>query len=113
VGTTGPKIHLNDSLCLQILWVKRDFPLLLLSIRFNQERIAKVIVMKMKCRFVVPVVIGLDDLSIGDFCILDQYVYIRAAFTICSAYDPFDRKPMVSFVRRRNNRRETTHYRNG
>src|SRR5205823_2915348 len=107
--TAGSKIHLNDSFCLEILGVKRDLPLLLLPIRFNEKRIAKIIVVKMKCRLVIPVVIGLDDLPIGNFRILDKYVYIRTALTICSAYYPFDCKPMVGFVRRRNNRRKTTH----
>src|SRR5262245_53414524 len=69
--------------------------------------------MKMKCRLVISISIGLDDLPIGDLRILDEYVYIRAAFTLCSADYPFDRKPMVGFMRCRNNRRETTHYGNG
>jgi len=107
--TAGSKIHLKDSFCFQVLRVKRDFPLLLLPIRFNQKRIAKIIVVKMKCRLVIPAVIGLDDLPIGDFRILDEYVYICTAFTVCSAYNPFDRKPMVGFVRRRNTRGKTTH----
>jgi len=113
MDTASSKVDLNDSLCLQILWVKRDFPLLPLSLNFNQERIAKVIVMKMKRRLVVPVSISLDDLPIGNFCVFDEHVYIRAACPICPADNPFDCKPVVGFMRRRHNRGETSHYCNG
>ena len=101
--TAGSKVNLNDSLCLQILWVERDFPLLPFSVRFNQERIAEIIVMKMKRRLVVSVSISLDDLPIGDPCILDEHIYIRAAFPIRPADNPFDRKTVVGFMRRRHN----------
>ena len=56
--------------------------MLLLPVSFNQQRIAKIVVMKMKRRLVVSVSIGLDDLPVGDSCILDENVYIRAPFTI-------------------------------
>jgi predicted component of type VI protein secretion system len=109
----GSKIDLDSSLRLQILRIKRDFLLLLLPPGFNQQRVAKIVVMKMKRRLVVSVSIGLDDLSVGDSCILDENVYIRTSFSIGPAYEPFDRKPMVGFMRRSNDRRETAHYSNG
>ena len=80
------------------------------SLGFNQQRIAKIIVMKMKRGLVVSVSIGLDDLPVGDLCILDEHIYIRAAFPICSADKPFHRKSMVGFMRRRHDRRETAHH---
>ena len=109
----GPKIDLNYSLCLVILRVKQDFLLLLLPVGFNQQRIAKIIVMKMKRRLVVSVSIGLDDLPVRDPCILDEHVNIRALLPISPAYNPFDRKPMVGFMCRRNDRGEPAHYGNG
>jgi hypothetical protein len=103
--TAGSEIDLNDSLCFQVFRVKRDFLLLLFSIGFNQKRIAEIIVMKVKCRLVVSVSIGLDDLSVRDPCIFDEHIYIYAAVSICSTDKPFDCKPMVGFMRRRGNRR--------
>ena len=111
--TAGSKVDLNDSLCLQILWVKRDFLFLPLSVSFNQERIAEIIVMKMKRCLVIPVVIGFDNLPVGDSCIFDEHIYIRAAFPIRPADNPFDRKTVVGFMRRRHNRGESSHYCNG
>ena len=111
--TAGSKIDLDSSFCLQVFRVKRNFLLLLLPPGFNQQRIAKIIVMKMKRRLVVSVSIGLDDLPVGDLRILDEHVYIRASFSICSADKPFDRKPMVGFMRCGNDRWKTTNHCNG
>jgi hypothetical protein len=83
---------------------------LLLPIGFNQQRIAKIIVVKMKCRLVVPVSIGLDDLPIRNFCILNKHIYVRAAFSICPTDKPFDRKPMVRFMCCENDRWETAQH---
>lgn len=111
--TAGSEVDLDPSLCLQVLRVKRNFLLLLLPSGFNQQRIAKIVVMKMKRRFIVSVSIGLDDLPVGDPGILDQDVYIRAPLPICPAHKPFDRKPMVGFMRRSDDRRETSDHGNG
>jgi hypothetical protein len=67
----------------------------------------------MKGRLVVSAFIGFDDLSVGDFCILDEHVYIRTAFSIRSADKPLYRKPVVGFMRRNHDRGETTHDGNG
>jgi len=111
--TPGPEIDLDDSLCLQIFWVKRNFAFLPFSFGFDEKRIVKVIVMKVKRRFVVPLSVSLYDLSVGNPCILDEHINIRTAFSISSADIPFDRKPMVSFMRRRHHGREPNYYHYG
>jgi len=113
VYATGSKIDLDSSLRLQILRVKRDLLLLLFPPGLNQQWIAKIVVMKMKRRLVVSISIGLDDLPVGNSRILDENVYIRAPFPIRPAYKPFDREPMVSFMRRRNDCGVTAHHCNG
>lgn len=108
--TAGPEINLDLAFRLEILRVKPNFLLLLLPPGFNQQRIAKIIVMEMKRRFIVPLSIRLDDLPVGDSRILDEHVDIRGPRSIGPADEPFDRKPMVRFVRRRNDRRKSTHH---
>ena len=109
----GPKIDLNDSLSFQILRVERDFLLLLLPVGFDQQRIAKVVVMEMERGFEISVSVGLDDLPVRNLCVLDEDIYIRAAFPIRSADKPFNRKPVIGFMRRKHDRRETAQNGNG
>ena len=99
MDTAGPEIHLDLAFRLKILRVKPNFLLLLFS-GFNQQRIAKIIVMEVKRRFIVPVSIRLDDLPVRDSRILDEHVYVRTRCPISPADEAFDRKPMVRFMRR-------------
>ena len=108
--TAGAKVDLDFSLRLQILRVKRNLLLLLLTPGLNQQRIAKIIVMEMKRRLVVPISIGLHDLAVGDSRILHEHVYICTALPIRPAHKAFDRKSVISFMRCRNDRWETAHH---
>lgn len=109
MNTAGPEIYLNLAFRLKILRVEPNFLLLPFVSGFNQQRIAKIIVMEVKRRFIVPVSIRLDDLPVGYSRILDEYVDIRRPFSIGPADKPFNRKPMVRFMRRQHDRREATH----
>lgn len=113
MNTAGPEINLDLAFRLEILWVKPNFLLLLLFPGFNQQRIAKIIVMEVKRRFIVPVSIRLDDLPVGDSRILDEHVDIRRPSSLGPTDEPFDCKPMVRFMRRKHDRREATHHDNG
>ena len=104
MDTAGPEVHLKFSFRLQVFRVKLDLMILLLSFGFHKERIAKIVVMKMKRRFIVSVSIGLYDLTVGDLGILHQDIDIGTAFSIGITDKPFDREPVVSLVRRRDDR---------
>lgn len=106
MNTAGSKVDLKFSLRLQVFWIKLDLMILLLSFGFRKQWVAEIVVMKVKRRLIVPIPIGLHDLTVGNLGILDQDVDVRAAFSIGVANKPFDREPMVSFVRCRYDRRE-------
>ena len=107
MNTAGAKINLEFSLRLQVFRIKLDLMILLLSFRFYKQWIAQIVVMQMKGRFIVPIPIGLHDLTVGDLGIFHQDVDIPAALPIGLADKPFDREPMIGFVRRRDNRGES------
>jgi len=106
VNTAGPEVHLNFSFRLQVFRIKLYLMILLLSFGFHQQWIAKIVVMKMKRRLIVPISIGFHDLTVGDLGVLHQDIDIGAAFSIGVTDEPLDREPVVGFMRRRNDRRE-------
>ena len=73
--------------------------ILLLSFGFDKERIAQILVVQMKRRFVVPISIGLDDLAIGDLGVFDQDVGIGKSLPVRSAHESFDGEAMICLVR--------------
>lgn len=107
MDTAGSKIHLNFSFRLQVLRIELNLMILLLSFGLHKQWIAEILVMKMKRRFIVPISIGLHDLTVGDLGVFHQDVDVRAALSVRITDEAFDRESMVSFVRRRDNRRES------
>jgi hypothetical protein len=51
--------------------------------------------MKMKRRFIVPISIGLHDLTVGDFGVFYQDVDVRAALSVCITDKAFDRESIA------------------
>ena len=110
MNTAGSEVHLYFSFRLQVFRIKLDLMILLLSFGLHQEWVAKIVIMKMKRRLIVPISIGFHDLTVGDLGVLHQDIDIGAAFSIGVTDEPFDREPVVGFVRRRNNRSEAAQH---
>ena len=99
MDASGSEIDLDASFRFEIFRIKRHLLLLLLSTSLHIERVAEIIVMQMKGRFVVPVPIGRDGLTVGDSRVLYQHVDIGAALAIHPADKPLHGKSMVRLMR--------------
>ncbi len=84
---------------LQILGIELNFELFLLGTGLDKQRVAEIIVVQVKCNFIVPIAIGLNRLSDSDPGILDQHLNLRTRLAILIAHEPFDRETMVGFMR--------------
>jgi hypothetical protein len=104
VNAAGSEMDLNLALGFQVFRIELDLVILLLSFGFDEERIAQIVVVQMKRRFVVPVSIGLDHLAIGDLGIFDKDVDVRNGPPVRSTHEPFDGEAMICFMRGRDSR---------
>lgn len=93
-------MDLNFAFRLQVLGIKLNFLLLLLSVRLDEERITKIVIVQVKGSLVIPVSIGLYDLTVGNLGILHHDIGVSTSLSIRTTDKTFDSEPMVGLVRR-------------
>lgn len=103
--TSRPKIDLDLSLTLKILWIELNLDVLLFAPGLYEKRITKIVVMQVKRCPIISVFTRRDRLSVRDSCILNQNLDIRTRLSVCPAHKAFNRKPVIRFMRRIENGR--------
>lgn len=99
MNTAISEVDLNPPFGLKIFRVELHLLVLLLSSCLNKKRIAQVVIVQMKRCLIVAVPVRRHGLTVGDPGVLYQDLHAGTAFTVGAAHEPFDRKPMIRFVR--------------
>jgi hypothetical protein len=95
------------TLGLKVIGIEDDFMLLLLGVRFDQKRIAEIVIMQVKSDLIVSVVVGADRLTDRDPRILNQDLDLGSGLPVFVAHETFDGESVIRFVRSKENRRKT------
>ena len=95
MNTPRSEIDLDLPFAFKILRIKLNLMLLLLSLYLDKDWIAKIVVVQVKYRLIVPAVIRCNSLPIRDSRILDQHFGIDTRRPIGAAHKPFNRISMV------------------